>query len=65
MHHYPDESLKTFLDENKFDVVIFSLIAGYYQYDKMKLFQKQLIIQKIDRFMLWEVTAQHQNQNFF
>tara|TARA_Y100001936_G_scaffold252797_1_gene314201 strand:+ start:2180 stop:3835 length:1656 start_codon:yes stop_codon:yes gene_type:complete len=42
MHHYPDESLKTFLDENKFDVVIFSLIAGYYQYDKMKRLSKAI-----------------------
>ena len=36
MHHWKDEYLTTYLDENKFDVVIFSLIAGYYQYQKMK-----------------------------
>ena len=35
MHHWPDDYLRTYLDENKFDVVIFSLIAGYYQYQKM------------------------------
>ena len=34
IHHYPDESLTDFLDKNKFDVVIMSLIAGYYQYFK-------------------------------
>ena len=42
MHHYSDESLKTYLDENKFDVVVFSLIAGYYQYDKMKRLSKAI-----------------------
>ena len=36
MHHWPDDYLKTYLDENKFDVVVLSLIAGYYQYQKMK-----------------------------
>ena len=36
MHHYKDDHLRIYLDENKFDVVIFSLIAGYYQYQKMK-----------------------------
>ena len=35
MHHWPDDSLRTYLDENKFDVVVLSLIAGYYQYQKM------------------------------
>ena len=36
IHHYADESLTDYLDKNKFDVVILSLIAGYYQYKKMK-----------------------------
>ena len=36
MHHWPDDQLRVYLDENKFDVVVFSLIAGYYQYQKMK-----------------------------
>ena len=36
MHHWADDKLRTFLDENEFDVVVFSLIAGYYQYIKMK-----------------------------
>jgi anaerobic magnesium-protoporphyrin IX monomethyl ester cyclase len=36
IHHYPDEALTEYLDKNKFDVLILSLIAGYYQYNKMK-----------------------------
>ena len=36
MHHWADDNLRIFLDENEFDVVVFSLIAGYYQYLKMK-----------------------------
>ena len=36
IHHYPDEALTEYLDKNKFDVCILSLIAGYYQYNKMK-----------------------------
>mgnify|MGYP001203002114 FL=1 len=36
IHHYPDEALTEYLDNNKFDVCIVSLIAGYYQYQKMK-----------------------------
>ncbi len=35
MHHYPDEHLKGFLDENHYDVVCISLIAGYYQYQRL------------------------------
>ena len=42
MHHWPDDYLKTYLDENKFDVVVFSLIAGYYQYQKMKNLSKAI-----------------------
>ena len=42
MHHWPDDSLRTYLDENKFDVVIMSLIAGYYQYQKMKTLSKAI-----------------------
>lgn len=36
MHHWPDDYLRTFLDQNKFDVVILSVIAGYYQYIRVK-----------------------------
>ena len=35
MHHWPDEYLTEHLDKNKFDMVIVSLIAGYYQYRRM------------------------------
>lgn len=34
LHHYPDEHLTGYLDENPFDVVCLSFIAGYYQYRK-------------------------------
>ncbi len=36
MHHYADDELRVHLDKNRYDVVILSLIAGYYQYQKMK-----------------------------
>ena len=42
IHHYPDSSLTDYLDKNKFDVVILSLIAGYYQYQKMKNLSKAI-----------------------
>ncbi|MBI29371.1 MAG: B12-binding domain-containing radical SAM protein [Pelagibacteraceae bacterium] len=42
LHHYPDSSLTEYLDKNKFDVAIMSLIAGYYQYQKMKSLSKAL-----------------------
>jgi radical SAM superfamily enzyme YgiQ (UPF0313 family) len=42
MNHWPDDYLKTYLDENKFDVVVLSLIAGYYQYQKMKNLSKAI-----------------------
>ena len=35
MHHYPDSYLTTYLDNNEFDVVAISLIAGYYQYNRL------------------------------
>jgi len=35
MHHYPDEHLTKFLDDNKYDGVAVSVIAGYYQYRKL------------------------------
>ena len=35
MNHWPDDYLRKYLDENKFDVVILSVIAGYYQYQKV------------------------------
>jgi radical SAM superfamily enzyme YgiQ (UPF0313 family) len=42
MHHWPDDQLRTYLDKNKFDVVVLSLIAGYYQYQKMKSLSKAI-----------------------
>ena len=42
MHHWPDDKLRIYLDENKFDVVVMSLIAGYYQYQKMKGLSKAI-----------------------
>ena len=42
MHHWPDDYLRTYLNENKFDVVVMSLIAGYYQYQKMKNLSKAI-----------------------
>jgi len=35
MHHYPDKHLTDYLDQNNFDVVGVSVIAGYYQYRKL------------------------------
>ncbi len=34
-HHYPEEHLTSYLDNNHFDVVGVSVIAGYYQYRKL------------------------------
>lgn len=34
MHHYPDAHLTGYLNQNNFDVVCLSFIAGYYQYRK-------------------------------
>ena len=38
----PDDHLRTYLDENKFDVVVLSIIAGYYQYQKVKGLSKAI-----------------------
>ena len=35
MNHYPDEHLTEYLNNNKFDAVGVSVIAGYYQYRKL------------------------------
>jgi len=35
LHHYPDEHLTKYLEDNTFDVVCVSVIAGYYQYRKL------------------------------
>ncbi len=35
VHHYPDDHLTRYLDENKFDMVGVGVISGYYQYRKL------------------------------
>ena len=35
IYHFPDSHLTRYLDENEFDVVIVSVIGGYYQYRKL------------------------------
>ena len=35
VHHYPEEHLTAYLDENRFDVIGVGIIAGYYQYRKL------------------------------
>ena len=35
VHHYKDEELKTYLDDNHFDAVMISVIAGYSQYARL------------------------------
>lgn len=35
VHHYPDAHLTTYLDNNDFDIIGVSIIAGYYQYKKL------------------------------
>jgi len=35
VHHYPDEHLTKYLDDNKFDAIGVSVIGGYYQYNKL------------------------------
>lgn len=34
LHHYPEEHLTEYLNRNRYDVVGFSFITGYYQYQK-------------------------------
>jgi anaerobic magnesium-protoporphyrin IX monomethyl ester cyclase len=35
MHHYPDEHLTHYLNNNRFDIIGVSIIAEYYQYKKL------------------------------
>ncbi|MDH3346911.1 MAG: B12-binding domain-containing radical SAM protein [Desulfobulbaceae bacterium] len=35
VHHYPDTHLTAYLDQNQFDVIGISTIAGYYQHKKL------------------------------
>ncbi len=42
IHHYTEEHLTAYLDENKFDVVAISTIGGYYQHDKLMLLSEAI-----------------------
>ena len=35
LHHYSEDHLTEYLDQNKFDIVGVSVIGGYYQYNKL------------------------------
>ena len=50
MNHWPDDYLRKYLDENKFDVVVLSVIIGYYQYKEVLNLSKQLITPNKDPF---------------
>ena len=41
-HHWSDDKLRTYLNENKYDVVVLSVIAGYYQYKKVLALSKAI-----------------------
>lgn len=36
VYHWPEEHLTNYLDQNSFDIVMVSVIGGYYQYKKLK-----------------------------
>jgi radical SAM superfamily enzyme YgiQ (UPF0313 family) len=40
MHHYPDEALTGYLDQEKFDLVGIGVVAGYYQFKKLLALSK-------------------------
>ena len=42
LNHFPDEHLTEYLDQNTFDVVGLSVIAGYYQYRKLLKISKAI-----------------------
>lgn len=42
LHHYPEEHLTAYLDENHFDFVGISVIGGYYQYKKLLKISKAI-----------------------
>ncbi len=44
--HYPEEHLRDYLDRNRFDVVGLSMVAGYYQYRKMKAISEAINMSK-------------------
>ena len=42
VHHYPEEHLTDYLNNNKFDIIGLGVIAGYYQYRKLLKISKAL-----------------------
>ena len=42
IHHYPEEHLTKYLDDNEFDFVCCSVIGGYYQYRKLLSISKAI-----------------------
>lgn len=42
LHHYPDNHLTEYLNKNKFDIVGYSTIGGYYQYHKLLSISKAI-----------------------
>ena len=42
IHHYPDSHLTEYLDNNEFDVIGISIVAGYYQYRKLLKLSKAI-----------------------
>lgn len=46
VHHYSEEHLTNYLDENKFDVIGVGVIGGYYQYKKLLKISKAVNISR-------------------
>lgn len=42
LHHYPEEHLTDYLNNNKFDVIGIGVIGGYYQYRKLLLISEAI-----------------------
>ncbi len=42
LYHYSDDHLTAYLDKNRFDIVGVSIIAGYYQYNKLLTISKAI-----------------------
>jgi anaerobic magnesium-protoporphyrin IX monomethyl ester cyclase len=46
LHHWSDEKLTKYLDKEKFDIVGISMVAGYYEYRKLKSLSKAINLSK-------------------
>jgi anaerobic magnesium-protoporphyrin IX monomethyl ester cyclase len=42
LHHWSDEKLTEYLDKEKFDIIGISMVAGYYEYRKLKSLSKAI-----------------------